>query len=136
MSAVSQVQNAGRWIGRDSRMAETIATDNLSATEFLVMNWTVYDFGVDDNVYHSVTYHLSGMSQNFGDLNRRHWNSFSGNVETLVAQNVYYNEADPGGTSTATYLNGVLFVRLSRLSGNATETRVFYIDERPEGLQW
>ncbi len=136
LNAVNQVQNAGHWIGRDSRTAEAIATDNLSASEFVVMNWTNYEYGATDDVYYTVTYYFSGMSQNYGDLKRRHWDSVNGNVETLVARNIYYNEADPSGTSLATYLNGVLYVRLARLSGNTTETRVFYMDGRPEGLQW
>jgi hypothetical protein len=136
LNAVSQVQNAGRWIGRDSRTAEAVATDNLSASEFVVMSWTDYEYGVTDDVYHSATYYFSGMTGNVGDLKRRYWNSVSGNIETLVARGIYYNAADPSGSSLATQLDGVLYVRLARVCGNSTEIRVFHMDGRPEGLQW
>ena len=136
LSAVNQVQNAGRWIGRDSRVAEAVITDNLSASEFLVLNWTEYDYGEGDDIYHSVTYYFSGMSQNVGDLKRRQWDSATGDTETLVARNIYFNAADPDDTSMASLQGGVLYVKLVGRYGDTSETREFHMVGRPELWQW
>ena len=136
VSAVNQVQNAGLWIGRDSRVAETVTTDNLSASEFVVMNWTVYNYGETDDIFHSVTYYFSGVSQNVGDLKRRHWDSATGDTETLVARGIYFNTADPDDTSLATHQGDLLYVKLVGRCGDTSETREFHMVGRPELWQY
>jgi type II secretory pathway component PulJ len=37
MTAVSQVQNAGYWIARDTRMAQAVIADNLTLPDFLIL---------------------------------------------------------------------------------------------------
>jgi len=136
ISAVNQVQSAGRWLARDSRVAEAVITDNLSASEFLVLNWTEYDYGDSDDIYHSVTYYFSGLNQNVGDLLRRHWDSATGDTETLVARDIYFNAADPDDTSVAALQDDELYIKLVGRSGETTETREFHLVGRPELWQW
>jgi hypothetical protein len=136
IGAVNQVQNAERWLSRDSRVAEAVITDNLTGSEFLVLSWTEYDYGETDDIYHSVTYSFSGLSQNVGDLLRTHWDSATGDTVTLVARQIYYNAADPDGTSTVTQQDGVLYIKLVGRYGDTSETREFHLTGRPELWQW
>lgn len=136
VSTVNQVQSAGRWLGRDSRVAEAVITDNLSAGEFLVFNWTEYDYGETDDIYHSVTYYFSGLNQNIGDLKRRHWDSATGDTETLVARQIYYNPADPDDSSLAALQGDLLYIKLVGSYRDTREIREFYLTGRPELWSW
>jgi len=60
MTAVRQVHNIGYWISRDAQMAQSVATDNLTEPDFLVLNWTEWNYA-DDPIYHSVTYFFEDL---------------------------------------------------------------------------
>src|SRR4030042_5028531 len=55
MTSVRQVENAGFWISRDTLMARSVAADNLTFPDFLVLNWSELGAG-GGTVYHSVRY--------------------------------------------------------------------------------
>jgi len=61
MTAVRQVHNAGYWISRDAQMAQSVTADNLTQPDFLVLNWTEWDYA-DDPTYHSVTYFFEDLT--------------------------------------------------------------------------
>ena len=130
MTAVRQVQNAGYWIGRDAQMTESVATDNLSDTDFLIMTWTEQDYDGDE-IYHSITYFFEGLSEGIGKLKRSHWSSDGANEELLVAEYIYYDRDDPLNTSNASYQSPVLTVRLTALFEDTRETREYNINRRP-----
>jgi len=131
MTAVRQVQNAGYWISRDVQMAESVVTEDLSFPDFIVLTWTERDYSGGDSAYHSVTYSLEDLSDGAGKLKRTHWSSAGANEQTLIANYIYYDPADPDNTSKAGYQNPVLTVQLTALVGEATETREYQIRRRP-----
>ncbi len=61
MTVVRQVQNAGYWLSRDAQMAQSVTADNLTSPDFLVLNWTEWDY-VDEPIYHSVTYFFEDLT--------------------------------------------------------------------------
>ena len=130
MTAVSQVQNAGYWIGRDAYMADNVTTDNLSPPDFLILAWTERDY-VNDDIYHSVTYFFEELSGGIGKLKRNHWSSAGTSNEILVAEYIYYNPDDPDNTSKASYLSPALTLQLTTLYGDVKETREYRINSRP-----
>ncbi len=129
MTLVNQVQSAGYWISRDAQMAESITTANLSGTDFLHITWTERDYSGGD-VYHSVTYFFNGLSGGIGKLKRNHWNSEGKNDNTLVAEDISYDPSDPTNTSNISYQNRVLTIKLTAISGDASETREYQISRR------
>ena len=129
MTAIRQVQNAGYWISRDAQMAESVITDNLSATDFIILTWTERDY-VSDDIYHSVTYFFEELSDEIGKLKRNHWSSAGANADTLIAEYINYDHDDPVNTSNVSYQNSVLTVKLTALSGDASETREYRINRR------
>ncbi len=130
MTAVRQVQNAGYRISHDAQMAESVAVDNLEPSEFLVLTWTEWDYA-GEPTYHSVTYSFEGLTDGIGSLKRSHWSDAGANEQTLVAEYVYYDPADPDNTSKASYLRPMLTVQITTLSGEARETREYRIKHRP-----
>ena len=130
MTAVLQAQNAGHWISRDAQVAESIDIDNPGPTDFIVLTWTEQDYG-GDPTYHSVTYFLDELSNGIGKLKRNHWSSAGANDDTLVAEYISYDPADPVNTSNASYQNPVLTVKLTALFQSARETREYSINRRP-----
>jgi len=130
--AVHQLQNAGDWIGRDVQTAENIVVDNLEYPNFLILTWTEQDYTGDDPVYHAVTYFFEGLSGDIGTLKRNHSSSTGTDDNLIVAQSLYYNLDDPTGTSSTSYQDPVLTVKLCAISGNANESRIYSFAPRPD----
>lgn len=130
MIAVRQVQNAGYWISRDTPMAQSVTTDNLTLPDFLVLSWTEWD-DAGEPTYHSVTYFFEGLTDGIGKLKRSHWSSAGANEQTLLAEYIYYDPNDPDNTSKASYQSSVLTVQLTSLFEGARETREYRIKHRP-----
>ncbi len=131
MTVVRQVQNAGQWISRDTQMAQSVITDNLTSPDFLVLNWTEWE-SVDDEIYHSVTYFFDDLTGGIGKLKRSHWSSNGTNEQTLIAQYIYYNPADSDNTSKASNLSPpILSVKLTAVLKEAREVREYSIKHRP-----
>ncbi len=130
MNAVRQVQNAGYSICRDARMAQSIDTDNLTAPDFLVFNWTEWD-SEDEEIYHSATYSFEGLAEGIGSLKRAHWSSAGANEQTLIAQHIYYSPANPDDSSKAAYPAPLLTLQLTSIVGDEMEIREYRIKHRP-----
>ena len=130
MTAVRQVQNAGYWISRDTQMAESVITENLTPPAFLLFNWTEWD-DPDNPVYHTATYSFEDMTDGIGKLKRWHWSSSGINRQTLIADHIYYAPADPDDTSQASYQSQVLTVQLTALCKETLESREYKINHRP-----
>jgi len=130
LTAVRQVQNAGYWISRDARMAQSIETDNLTPPNFLVFNWREWD---DDNeeIFHTSTYFFADLTDGIGKLKRTHWSSAGVNHQTLIAEHIYYAPGDPQDTSQASYQAPVLTLQLTSLVDDAMEMREYRIKHRP-----
>lgn len=129
MTTTSQLQNAGFWISRDAQMTENVTTENLSGTNFLVLDWNELDES-DNTTTHSVTYFFEELTDGIGNLKRHHWSSTGANSEVLVAKYISYDPADPVNTSNVSYQNSVLTVKLSALFEDASETREYNISRR------
>jgi len=130
MNAVRQVQNAGYWLCRDARMAQSVNTDNLTLPDFLVFNWTEWDSDYEE-IYHSATYSFEGLADGIGNLKRAHWSSAGANEQTLIAQHIYYSPADPDNTSKADYQAPLLTLQLTAIVGGEMEIREYRIQHRP-----
>ena len=130
MNAVRQVQNAGYWLCRDARMAQSVNTDNLTLPDFLVFNWTEWD-SENEEIYHSATYSFEGLAGGIGNLKRTHWSSAGANEQTLIAQHIYYSPADPDNTSKADYQAPLLTLQLTAIVGGEMEIREYRIQHRP-----
>ncbi len=139
MTAVRQVQNAGYWISRDAMMAENVVVDNLTPSNFLVLNWAEWDYA-GDSTYHSVTYSIEDPSPDgIRKLKRQYliyiydddddeWEEI-GNTMTLVAKYIYYTgESD---TTWASYTPPVLTVQIAASIGEASEIKEYRIWHRP-----
>ena len=131
MTALQQVQNAGFWISRDAQMADNVTTDNLSGTNFLVLSWTEVDDS-DNTTDHSVTYFFDELSGGIGRLKRNHSSSAGLNKETLVAQYISYDPADPVNTSNLSYTSPSLTLKLVAIFADASETREYQVSGRPK----
>jgi prepilin-type N-terminal cleavage/methylation domain-containing protein len=130
LTAVRQVQNAGYWISRDARMAQSMETDNLTPPNFLVFNWREWD---DDNeeIFHTSTYFFADLTDGIGKLKRTHWSSAGVNQQTLIAEHIYYAPGDPQDTSQASYQAPVLTLQLTSLVDDVMEMREYRIKHRP-----
>ena len=130
MNAVRQVQNAGYWLSRDARMAQSISTDNLSPPDFLVFSWTEWD-SVNEEIYHSATYSFEGLADGIGSLKRTHWSSAGANEQALIAQHIYYRPTDPDDTTKAVYQAPMLTLQLTAIVKDEMEIREYRIRHRP-----
>lgn len=130
MNAVRQVQNAGYWISRDSQMAQSVNTDNLTPPDFIAFNWTEWD-DQNEEIYHTATYSFEDLTDDTGKLKRTHWSSAGANEQTLIATHIYYAPADPDDTSKASYQAPVLTLQLTSLVEDAMEVREYRIKHRP-----
>ena len=129
MTAVRQVQNAGYWISHDAQMAQSVTTDNLTLSDFLILSWTEWD-AAGDPVYHSARYFFEDPTDGIGKLKRSHWSSAGANEQTLVAEYIYYDPNDIDDTSKASYQSPVLTVQLTALFEETLETREYKIKHR------
>ena len=130
MTALLQVQNASYWISRDAQSAENVTTDNLSGTEFLVLNWTEVDDS-DNTTDHTITYFFTGLSGDIGTLKRNHVSSRGINNENLVAEYIYYNASDPAASSNVSYVSPALNIKLTAIRDGNQETREYLVSSRP-----
>ncbi len=130
ITVVRQLQNAGYWISRDTQMAQSVITDNLTLPDFLVLNWTEQD-DIDDPIYHSATYVLEDLADGIGKLKRIHWSSAGTNEQTLIAEYIYYDPTDVNNTSTANYQAPILTIQLTAVFEEAWETKEYKIEHRP-----
>ena len=130
VTAIRQVQNAGYWLCRDARMAQSVNTDNLTLPDFLAFSWTEWDSDYEET-YHSATYSFEGLADGIGDLKRTHWSSAGANEETLIASHIYYSPADPADTSKAAYQAPLLTLQLTAVVGGEMEIREYRIQHRP-----
>jgi len=130
MMAVSQVQHAGYWISRDAQMAEEVTCDT-QEPDFLILTWTEQDYEGGEAVYHSVTYFFADMSAATGKLKRSYWSSAGANVETLIAEHIYYEPTDIDNTSKASYEGAELIVQLTAALGEAREIKEYRVRSRP-----
>lgn len=129
MTTTSQLQNAGFWISRDAQMTENVTTENLSGTNFLVLDWNELDES-DNTTTHSVTYFFEELTDGIGNLKRHHWSSTGANSEVLVAKYISYDPADPVNTSNASFQDPTLAVKLISIFGDTSETREYNISRR------
>ena len=129
ITAMRQVQNAGYWLSRDAQKAESIKTTGLTYPDFIFIAWTERDY-INDDVHHSATYYFEDVSGTIKNLKRQHWSSSGLDEETLIAEHIYYDPADPSDTSTASYANPALTVKLVSIFGDAEEVREYQISRR------
>ena len=130
MTAVRQVQNAGYWLSRDARMAQSVETDNLTPPNFIVFNWREWDED-DEEIFHTSTYFFEDLTDGVGKLKRTHWSSAGLNNQTLIADHIYYDPDDTKATSQFSYQTPVLTMQLTSRVENAVETREYRITHRP-----
>jgi len=130
ITVVRQVHNAGYWISRDTQMAQSVITDNLTLPDFFVLNWTEWD-EAGEPIYHSVTYFFDDLADGIGELRRSHWSSAGASEQTLVAQYIYCDPSDVDNTSKASYQSPVLTLKLTSLFEETMETREYRITHRP-----
>jgi len=131
MTVLQQVQNAGFWISRDAQMADNVTSENLTGTNFLVLSWTEVDDS-DNITNHSAAYFFEELSGGIGRLKRNHSSSAGLNNETLVAQYISYEPADPVNTSNVSYTSPSLTVKLVAVFADASETREYQVSCRPK----
>lgn len=129
-TAVRSLENAAYWIGRDARMADVLNTTNLTSPAILILKWTEWGYGTD-SVYHQATYSVDNITGNIGNLTRRYENSEGANQQILVANNIYYNPADPSNSTNITYQSPILNLRVATSFGAATEKKEYQIYRRP-----
>lgn len=129
ITTMRQVQNTGYWLSRDVQKAESVTIDSLTYPDFIFIAWTERDY-INDDVHHSATYYFEDVSGNIKNLKRHHWSSGGVDEYTLVAQYIYYDLADPGGTSSASYTSPTLTVKLVSQFSDAEEMREYKINRR------
>jgi len=128
MTAVRQVQNAGYWISRDTQMAQSVAVDNLTLPDFLVLSWTEATSG---NEY-QITYTLENMPDSeLQKLQRSQSINGGTSATTFVAQHI-----NPDTQKTkCEFTNGTLTLTVTATVGGGSltesETRVYKVIPRP-----
>ncbi|MFC1916009.1 type II secretion system protein J [Chloroflexota bacterium] len=128
MTAVRQVQNAGYWIGHDTRMAQSLTAENLTPPYFLVLNWT--EVATSDE--YQVFYTLENMSgSQLKKLHRNQSINGGGSTTTLVAQHI-----DPNLEKTkCEFTNGKLTLTITATVGEGapreSECRTYKLVPRP-----
>jgi len=130
VTAVRQVQNAGYSISRDVLKAHSVIADNLTAPEFLIINWTEWDEN-DDPIYHTVTYSIEDLDHGIGTLTRSHWSSDGLNQKTTIAEYVYYHPGDLDNTTKVYYDSPQITLKLTAIFKDKRESREYRIARRP-----
>jgi type II secretory pathway pseudopilin PulG len=118
-AALTQVRNAGYWIRRDARMAQTVQVDAGASGFPLTLSWVAWD-----GSRHDVTYAIEQ-----GQLQRRH--SIDGGApSTLLAAE--FVDADPAATNCQ-FAGGILTVKITVAPGGSSvrETEEFTVKPRP-----
>ncbi|MBI4284403.1 MAG: hypothetical protein HY670_00680 [Chloroflexi bacterium] len=130
-TALQNAASAASWVSRDTRMADSIMAEDLPYPEILAVAWTEWGFGTD-SVYHSVTYAIAGLSGDIGTLKRMHQSSTGLSEETIIANNIYYDPALPGVSTSAIYQGSMLSLKVVVLVGEVREVREYQIYHRPD----
>ncbi len=130
MTSVRQVENAGYWISRDTQMAQSVNTNNLTPPDFLTLNWTEWD-AAGNPIYHSVRYFFDNVTDSTGKLIRYHWSSAGTSEQTLIAQHIYYDSDNETYTSRASYQSPTLALKLTSFCNDILESREYRIIRRP-----
>ena len=131
ITATLQVQYAGSWISEDTQMAHSVATDNLTPPKFLSLNWSEWDDS-GDPTDHSIEYSFEDLTDGIGKLKRNHFSTSGINEDVLIAEYIYYDPDSVNNTSSASYLDPVLTVRLTAHFEETVETREYKIKHRAE----
>jgi len=114
MSAVSQVQQAGKLVSEDILQSQ-VRDPNPTGGEFLILGW-------NSTGIHEVTYTLED-----GELWRIESIDGGGELTTRVAE---YIDSDP--TMTSCHLEGtVLIFKVTATVGEESETREYRVQPRP-----
>ena len=118
MTAVSQVQHAGKLVSEDILEAQEI-DDTPTGGEFLILGWTG-----QNGTEHEVIYTLEGSGE-FKILRREYSINSSLDSTTKVAEYI-----DPAETSCV--LDGDAFIfTVTATVGGQSETRVYEVTPRP-----
>jgi len=131
MTAVRQVHNAGYRISHDTRMAQSVTTDNLTPPDFLVLSWTEGSSGDE----YQVVYTLENMPESeLKQLRRNQSINGGGSTTTLVAQ---YIDSHLEKTQCE-FTNGTLTLTITATVGEGapmeSETRTYKLVPRPGQL--
>ncbi|MDP3879861.1 MAG: hypothetical protein Q8Q07_06115, partial [Dehalococcoidales bacterium] len=129
LTSVRQVENAGYWISRDTQMAQSVITDNLTSPDFILVNWTEWDAG-GQPIYHSVRYFFENIITGNGELKRYHWSSAGANEETLIARHIFFDSDNITYTSKASYQFPMLALKLTASYENVLESREYKVVRR------
>lgn len=129
MTILRHVENAGYWISRDTQMADSLITENLTAPEFLIVKYTQWGYN-QDSIYHSVTYSIEDVSAGMGTLKRRHQDSAGADEQMVVAEYIYYNPGDPE-TTQVSYQSPMLNLKVVGSLRDAQEIKEQSIYRRP-----
>lgn len=129
LSAATQVESAGFWISRDAQMAAEYTTTGLTEPDMLVMTWDEFVYG-GNAVENTVTYSVVDRVNGVGTLKRRFAPGGGLATDTIVALGVYYDPADPTGTSVAAWVLPELKVKIVVRVDDATETRTYAVTYR------
>jgi len=127
MTAVSQVQHAGKLVSEDILEAQSVNATGSSGFP-LTLTWT--EVGAPGDA-HTVNYTLEDMpSGEFQILWRKHYIDLALNSTTKVAEHI-----DPDETSCAPLgvlpAGGVLTFTVTATVGEQSETRVYEVKPRP-----
>lgn len=129
LSAMMGAENAAFWIGRDTMMANSVTATDLTAPNFLAIQWADWGYG-SDSVYHTVTYSIENISGGIGTLKRRYQTSTGQDSTMRVADNIYYNAPDGSGTS-ASFSNNTLALKMVGKYGTAEVVKEIQACPRP-----
>ena len=130
MAAVFYAETAGYVISKDVQMADSVATDNLTPPEFLVIAWTEWGYD-EDSIYHVVTYSIEDVSGGIGKLKRVHQDSAGTYEEAIIANCIYSNESDPDNTTQVSYQDSVLTMKVKTKYGETQEVKDYEVYSRP-----
>ena len=120
MTAVSQVQHAGKLVSEDILMARNVSTES----EFLKLTWIEIEGAT--NYTHEVIYILE---------NNILWRSHSVNdgepTVTRVAEYIDPAPEDPEQETSCVWAGGVLTFKVTATVGEQSEYRVYEVKPRP-----
>jgi hypothetical protein len=130
MTAVAHAESAAYWIARDTQMADSITTDNLTPEGIVVLSWTDWGYG-SDSIYHVVTYSIEDILGEAGKLKRTHQDSNGNSEQAIIAEHIYYSPDDVDNTTKVSYEDPVLSLKVATLFGQAEDAKEYKIYRLP-----
>ncbi len=130
ITVVRQLQNAGYSITKDVLKANSIIVDDLTAPEFLIINWIEWDEH-DDPIYNTATYSIEDLDDGIGTLTRSQWSSDGLSQQTTIAEHLYYQPGDIDNTSAVHYNGPQVTLKLTVIFKDNRESREYIITRRP-----